>query len=101
MSTLLPKHLQGVLWSQPLKNLDKEKDSVYIIHQILSHGRMEDIIWLFSTYSKSKIRRIFLSHPYKDYDPARFNFVRKYCLNLNEENLKLGLYVKNTPRDIR
>ena len=100
MKNAVPKELQSVLWSQNIDDLDKIKDKNYIIHQILSYGRMDDILWLFTTYSKSEIKETFITHPYKDYDTARFHFIKKYILSIKEP-LNNQLYVKNTPRDIR
>lgn len=100
MNRIIPDKLQSVLWSSSIDSLDEQKDKVYIIHQIFSHGRMEDILWLFSMYSKLEIEEVFTQHPYKDYDGARFNFIKKYLLNLKEKQMNEQLYVKNTPRYI-
>ena len=101
MATLFPARLQGVLWSKSLNNLDLQKDKLYIIHQIFSYGRMEDILWLFHTYSKAELQDTFVHHPYKDYDAARFHFVKNFLLNLKETRLSKESYVKNTPRNFR
>ena len=101
MKRLIPKNLQSVLWSQNIASLDIEKDKTYIIHQIFSHGRMEDILWLFTVYPKTELENIFQTHPYKDYDAARFNFVKNYLLRLRNKEINEQRYVKNTPRDIR
>lgn len=100
MSTAsIPASLQGVLWSTDISRLDLVRDRTYIIHQTLSSGRFEDIIWLFKTYPKKVIVDIFRA-PYKAYRPSRFNFVKTILLRettpLNEAN-----YVINTPRDLR
>lgn len=101
MNTALPNKLQGVLWSKSINSLNIEKDRIYIIHQIFSHGRMEDILWLFQTYPLSILKDIFASHPYKDYDAPRFYFTKNYLLGLKDKQLDEKKYVKNTPRDIR
>src|SRR5437016_4170922 len=100
MKKTIPKRLQPVLWSSSIESLDVERDKAYIIHQLFSHGRMEDMLWLFETYPKDELKEIFADHPYKDYDAARFNFVKKYLLGLNERDLNEKRYVKNTPRDL-
>lgn len=101
MKHIIPSRLQGVLWSSDIDTLDEEKDKVYIIHQIFSHGRMEDILWLFTIYSKPEIEEVFTEHPYKDYGESRFYFIKKYLLALKEKQMNESFYVKNTPRYIR
>ena len=95
-----PLSLQGILWSSDISKLDSVRDRTYIIHQILSHGRLEDIQWLFKVYSREEIAHEFLSKPYKSYRASRFHFVKTILLHetapLNEAH-----YVANTPRDIR
>ena len=94
----IPKHLQAILWSTNIAKLDLEKDAPYIIHQVLSYGRLDQIVWIFKNYSRSKIIEIFLNHPYKDYFASRFNFVKNYLLNLKNLSLDEKQYVKNIPR---
>ncbi len=94
----IPQKLQSVLWSTDVKLLDKERDKNYIIHQILSYGRLEDIRWLLSTYKKKAIIDVFAHVPYKDYEAARFYFVKNHLLNLKRQLLDEMLYVKNIPR---
>ncbi|MBU3979243.1 hypothetical protein KJ980_03120 [Patescibacteria group bacterium] len=101
MNTKLPKNLQAVLWSRSIDSLNIDKDKTYIIHQIFSHGRMEDILWLFRTYTASILKEVFSSHAYKDYDAARFHFTKNYLLGLKKTQLNEKNYVKNIPRDIR
>ncbi len=101
MTVTIPKKLQATLWSASLNNLDLERDKTYIIHQIFSHGRMDDILWVLKTYPEKEIKEVFLHHPYKNYDPARFNFIKNYLLDLKKENLNESSYVQNTHRDIR
>lgn len=97
----VPKSLQGVLWSVDVKNLDLLEDRSYIIHQIFSYGRMEEIRWLFRIYPFKTLSQVFTTHPYKDYETARFYFVKNYLLNLRDRELNEKLYVKNIPRDLR
>ena len=33
----IPISLKPVLWSKDIKNLDTERDKIYIIHQVLSY----------------------------------------------------------------
>ena len=97
--TRIPAHLQSVLWSSDINKLDIAKDKQYIIHQILSHGRMEDIAWLFKTYERDHIRSVFTNIPYKNYRLKRYHFVKKYLLSISDV-LNQAHYVENTPRDL-
>ena len=96
----LPKPLQPILWSMDVDKLDIYRDKDYIIHQIFSYGRMEDILWLFHTYPKEILKHVFTTVPYKDYLAARFYFVKNYLLGLKRVFLNEQRYVKNTPRDL-
>jgi Cu/Ag efflux protein CusF len=49
----IPSEFQPILWSKNIKDLDLKKDKIYIIHQILSYGNLEQIKWLFKIYKKS------------------------------------------------
>lgn len=97
----LPDNLQPILWSSSIDKLDPNKDRVYIIHQILAFGRMEDIHWLFKNYSLKEICTVFLKFPYKNYRSQRFNFVRNFLLPFEDTPILDNKYVINTPRDIR
>lgn len=90
----LPASLQGVLWSKSVDLLDLEKDKIYIIHQILSYGSLQQIRWLFRVYSSSEIINVFLRFPKKIYQPAIFNFVKVFVLGLKEKTLSEEKYVK-------
>lgn len=94
----VPKRLQSILWSTDVRLLDLERDKNYIIHQTLSYGRLGDIRWLFQTYPKDEIKKVFTRIPYKDYTASRFYFVRKYLLGLAGASFDERRYVKNTPR---
>ncbi|OGG11821.1 hypothetical protein A2Z00_03790 [Candidatus Gottesmanbacteria bacterium RBG_13_45_10] len=95
-----PTSLQSVLWSANVDTLNIEKDKSYIIHQILSHGTLAHIRWLFQTYPKDTIQTVFQNYPYKDYRAVRFAFVINHLLHLNRDRLDERNYVKNIPRAI-
>lgn len=97
----IPPSLQPILWSADIKNLNLEKDKGYIIHQIFAYGKIEDILWVFQTYSKKEILKIFTTTPFKDYRAPRFSFVKNFILGLKDHHMNELLYVKNIPRDIR
>jgi hypothetical protein len=93
--------LQPILWSKNVKKLDLEKDKIYIIHQILSYGNLNQIKWLFRVYSKKEIRKIFVTFPKKIYHPAIFYFVKNFVLNLKNEKLDEKKYLKTSLRNIK
>ncbi len=92
--TKTPEGLQGILWSKDIKNLDLEKDKVYIIHQILSYGNLKQIKWLFTMYKPKEIQEIFLKYPKKIYSPSVFYFIKNFILNLKNKKLAAQNYVK-------
>ena len=78
----IPRNLQGVLWSTPINELDLDKHKSYIIHQILMYGDFSHIQWLFNTYSKKQIQKVFLEKPQKIYTKPALNYISKYILEL-------------------
>lgn len=91
----IPSNLQGILWSVNVKNLDIEKDKVYIIHQVLSYGTLEQIRWLFKVYSKREIKRVFEVFPMKVYNFPTFNFIKNIVLGLKEKPFSPKDYVSS------
>ncbi len=77
-----PKDLQAILWSSDVSKLNIEKNKGYIIHQVLMHGDLGELRWLFQTYSKKTIIKVFLIHPAKLYPKEMFSFVKNYILGL-------------------
>lgn len=96
-----PNFFQGILWSKNIKNLDLEKDKVYIIHQILSYGNMEQIKRLFEIYKLKEIQEVFIRYPKKIYLPSVFYFVKNFILDLKNKRLSPKNYVKTTFRALR
>lgn len=90
----IPETLQGILWSKNVKNLDLEKDKVYIIHQVLSYGNLNQIKWLCKIYKLKEIQEVFLKYPKKVYTPSVFYFVKNIILNLNNRKLLAQNYIK-------
>src|SRR3989344_1501537 len=82
----IPKNLQGILWSASINKLDLDKHKSYIIHQVLMYWDFSHIQWLFDTYSKKQIQKVFLEKPQKIYTKPAVNYISKYILGL-----------KNTP----
>ncbi|MBZ1345507.1 MAG: hypothetical protein KY055_02690 [Candidatus Nealsonbacteria bacterium] len=91
----IPSSFQGILWSVNVKNLDLEKDKVYIIHQVLSYGTLEQIRWLFEVYSKREIKRVFEASPMKVYNFPTFNFIKNIVLGLKEKPFSSKDYVSS------
>ena len=87
---------QGILWSKDIKNIDLEGDKIYIIHQVLSYGKIEQIKCLFKIYEPREIIDVFSNHPKRIYSPAVFNFIKNFILDLEKENLPMNKYVKTS-----
>lgn len=79
---MLPANLSTILWSKNLKNVDLAQDKVYIIHQVLAFGELEDIRWLFKTFTQDEIFKVFLESPQKVYTKSSFNFAKNIILKL-------------------
>jgi hypothetical protein len=93
---MIPKHLQSILWSKGLDKLSLEDDKNYIVHQVLMYGDLKDIKWLFETYSRAKVREIFVQQPKRVYTAPTFNFVKNFVLGLKGKKLEEDKYVKST-----
>jgi len=93
-SKRIPKKLQGILWSKNVKNLDLEKNKIYIIHQLLMYGDLDEMAWLLKTYSKKEIRRVFEQKSMKIHTPQCFNFIKNIVLGLKKKSLSPKDYVK-------
>ena len=89
-----PTSLQGILWSKNIKNINLEKDKVYIIHQVLGYGSLQQIKWLFRVYKPTEIQEVFEKYPKKVYLPSVFYFVKNFILNLKSKKLPPQIYVK-------
>jgi len=79
---MIPKRLQGVLWSKRVSKLDKKRDAAYIVHQVLAHGGWQDLGWLIRTYGLGRIKRVFLDNPFRGYRPEKLNFAARILLGL-------------------
>lgn len=97
----IPNSWQGLLWSVPVKDLDKEEDKSYIIHQVLSYGSLKQIKRLFDLYSLREIQEVFLKSPRKVYTFPIFYFVKDFVLNLGGQDLNVNNYVKTTSRIVK
>ncbi len=89
MEEKIPSNLQAILWSKNTTKLDRKKDKVYIIHQVLRFGDIENINWLFRAYSIDEIRNVFLEYPLPIYNKSSLNFVGNFLLNLVGPSINL------------
>lgn len=89
----IPRSFQGILWSTNVKNLDMERDKVYIIHQVLMYGTLDQIKWLFKVYKKETIKKIFLEEPQRIYNPPAFFFLKDFILGLKNTPVNEKKYV--------
>lgn len=97
---MIPKNLQGVLWSSDVSKLDLVKNKNYIIHQILAYGTLQHMKWLFKVYKPGEIKNVFTKYPAKDYTEKTFNFIQKIVLDIPPKIVDERYYVKNYPRII-
>jgi len=94
----IPKSLQGILWSSPVNKLNLTKHEVYIIHQVLMYGNFNQLRWLFRTYSKKRIKDVFLNKPQKIYTKSALNYISKFILGTSDDRLILDNYVNTLYR---
>ena len=92
--TVLPENLKGILWSKNINNINLENDKIYIIHQVLSFGDIEEIKWLFKNYTLDEIKMVFINIPKRIYTRPVFLFVKEYILKINT-GLDEKKYVKS------
>ncbi|PIV12741.1 MAG: hypothetical protein COS47_00935 [Candidatus Nealsonbacteria bacterium CG03_land_8_20_14_0_80_36_12] len=90
----IPSEFQGILWSANVRELDLEEDKNYIIHQVLMYGSLEQIRWLFRTYKKEEIKKVFIENPVPIYTKPIFYFIKNIILNLKKK-LDEKKYIKN------
>lgn len=101
MINKIPKNFQGLLWSRSIEKLDIEKNKIYIIHQLLAYGTINEYLWLFKTYGLNKVREIFTAYPQKDYySDDYFGFIKLKIL-LIQEDLDKQRYVKKYLRVLK
>lgn len=93
--------LQGILWSKNIRDIDLERDKIYIIHQVLAYGNLKQIKWLLKIYSLDGIREVFLKYPKRIYTPPVFYFVKNFILNLKSKKLSPKDYVKTSFRTLK
>ena len=90
----MPENLKGILWSKNINNLNLENDKIYIIHQVLAFGDIDEIRWLFKNYSPDEINSVFVNIPKRIYTRPIFLFIKDYILKIKTE-LDENKYVKS------
>ena len=90
----IPASLQAILWSKNIENIDSYNDKIYIIHQVLAYGDMDEIRWLFTIYLKNEIKNTFTDYPLKIYTRPVYFFIKDLILNIKED-IDENDYVKN------
>lgn len=95
------KKLQPILWSTDVDKLDLERNKGYIINQVLIYGTLNEIKWLFDTYSKREVVRVFLTKPQKIYPKEVYYFVKNFILSLKDKTLDEQDYVTSISGPIR
>ena len=48
---------QSLFWDTNPDKIDLQKNARYVIERVLEFGHLNEISWLFKTYSKSKIKQ--------------------------------------------
>src|SRR4030066_2161531 len=97
---ILPEKIKVILLSKNIKTLNPETDKVYIIHQVLSYGDIDDIKLLSKIYTLKEIKNIFLNFPKKIYTRPIYLFVKNYLLKINKE-LGEKYYVKSFSKCVK
>jgi len=96
----IPASLQAILWSKDIENIDRCNDKIYIIHQTLAYGDIDEIKWLFTVYLKDEIKDTFTNHPSRIYTRPVYFFIKDFILNI-EKDINEKDYVKNIAGSIK
>lgn len=94
------RKLKAILWSKNINAIDSEVDRVYVIHQVLAYGDIDEIKLLLKTYSLEEIKDVFLNFPKKIYTKPVFLFIKNYLLKINKQ-IDEQYYVKSYSRHIK
>jgi len=53
------KFRQSLFWDTDSKRIDIQKNAPYIIERMLNFGNEKDIAWMWKTYDKNSIKKVF------------------------------------------
>lgn len=90
----IPADLQGVLWSKSVNKIDLAQDKVYVIHQVLRYGSLDDIGWLMGVYGENEVKRVFEKCPQRIYSRPSFIFTRDVVLEASNNLVDEERYVE-------
>ncbi len=90
----IPRTFQPFLWSKNVGKMDRDRDKIYIVHQILSYGDFKELRQLFKIYDRKEVGEVFTKYPKKIYQPSVFYFVKNFILGLRNTRLRESDYVK-------
>ena len=94
MLKAIPHSWQGLLWSRDIEGLDWDHDKVFIIHQVLMYGTLDQISQLVEKYGRENVQHIFVQSPKKVYTSPAFHFIKNYLLMVDVE-LDPAKYVRS------
>jgi hypothetical protein len=90
----IPRTFQPFLWSKNVGKMDRDRDKIYIVHQILSYGDFKELRQLFKIYDRKEVGEVFTKYPKKIYQPSVFYFVKNFVLDLRKKRVNENNYVK-------
>ena len=90
----IPRTFQPFLWSKNVGKMDRDRDKIYIVHQILSYGDFKELRQLFKIYDRKEVGEVFTKYPKKIYQPSVFYFVKNFVLGLRNTRFRESDYVK-------
>jgi len=90
----IPRTFQPFLWSKNVGKMDRDRDKIYIVHQILSYGDFKELRQLFKIYDRKEVGEVFTKYPKKIYQPSVFYFVKNFILGFRNKRLRESDYVK-------
>lgn len=80
-----PRFLKKYFWDVDFKEIDKTKNSRFVIERILEYGEKEAVRWLFKNYSLNQIKEVVSKTRSLS---SRSLFFWVLLLNLNKRRVK-------------
>ena len=85
---------KALFWSNPKIKTNNPRNLPYIIHQTFMYGSLEDITQLKKEFGLKKLQKIFIEQPINTYTKPAFQFIKKFVLKLEKEDLNEKDYIK-------